>query len=530
MFLLKLYSGYYILYGLFWVLRRMGILYQPKKFPILYIKEIPFHLNQKSIHKLRLLAQFICTVSVTAIIAFVIINNLLPFGEEVQYQMGHTTDDISPLGPKGRVSTKVQNGEKIFYQSHDLLYFSTKMPFPFDTATVKFIFQNNDPDQTVSVGFEEGKKNHYNTQLIDAPILNDLSWSQLTNKSGKILYQRDKHFLSIDDFLSHLPTTALIGTYNYDPTIGPVRDVTISDYKPSSQPTVIETPLRGKHVLFVYLKNEPFTMKILKQDLNWYEGPDDMSVKIYKNNILVDEVVADDDGIQDASKKVLPPQEISIKNPSKQLPENGVYKVVIDANNDTIIKKITTNLHKIVFQGSIFLAGNHESYPTVVASNAATTVYTNALTLSAITYHSSGEQIVAVDNQTVPLAVVNQSQIFIPHNNFSQVVLPKNDIVLSGYWGYFAFDQNQFFLPNPYRVMPLQSREDLNIVDYVFANYIPPKKIGDWKVAQYVYNLNAAYIKNNKLNWVIKAPNLKDNNRQIFIKDIVITFNKKPWL
>lgn len=528
-FFLKLYSGYYIFYGLFLLLRRLGFLYRPKQFPTIYIKEIPFYLNTKSVYKLRLIAQAFCTMGVTAAIVFVLLNNLSPLGEKVNFTMGDGKNNISDLGPKARVNVKWVDGKKIFYQLHDLVYFSTNIPFTFDSATVKVVFQNPDPDQTISVGFQDKENWHYDTQLFDVPLLDNITWNKITNKTGEVLYQRQKTFSSIDNFLINLPNNSLIGTYDYDPTIGRVRDIKLSGYKPSTTDTVIDAPLRGKHVFYVYLDHEPFTMKIYKQDLNWYEDPDVMTVKIYKNNTLVDQTIVGDDGITDGSKKVLPPQEVLIKNPQSQFPDSGIYKIVIDANSDTFVKKIETNLHKIVFQGNVFLAGNHDSYSSVVASTSATTIYTNALTLSAKTYHTSGKQTITVDDQSLPLVSLNQQQIFIPKNNFSQITIPKNDVVLSGYWGYFAFSKDQFFLPNPYRVISVQTQDDVNLVDYIFADYISPYKSGDWEVAQHTFNIRSAYIKNGKLNWVIKAPNLKDNNRQIVIKDIVVTFNKKSW-
>src|SRR6185437_807582 len=100
-----------------------------------------------------------------------------------------------------------------------------------------------------------------------------------------------------------------------------------------------------------------------------------------------------DDGITDASHKVLPPTDITIANPGPGLPETGIYKIVIDDNSDTVIKSIRTNLHKIVFAQSIFPIANRSAYYGVVSSTSATTVYTNALSLSALTYHTPGEQI-----------------------------------------------------------------------------------------------------------------------------------------
>jgi hypothetical protein len=271
-------------------------------------------------------------------------------------------------------------------------------------------------------------------------------------------------------------------------------------------------------------------MVLIKQDLNWYEDPDVMTISIYKGKDLVYKVTADDDGVKDASRKITAPEEVDITNPGPGLPDSGVYKVVIDAGDDTIIKQITTNLHKIVFQGSLFLAGNSSAYPNIVASTSATTVYTDALSLAAMTYHSAGEQILTVGNQYLNLSTLKTSQTITPKDNFTKVIVPKNDVVLNAFQGYFAFDPSQFFIPTPYHIFPISGKEDSNLVDYILANYTPSQKVGQWQTQTLTFDLQSAYSKNGTLSWLIKVPGLISNHKEIIIKDIDITFTKKPWL
>ena len=44
------------------------------------------------------------------------------------------------------------------------------------------------------------------------------------------------------------------------------------------------------------------------------------------------------------------------------------------------------------------------------------------------------------------------------------------------------------------------------------------------------FDLDSAVVKNGKLSWLIKALKLKDNEEGVMIKDIQVTFHKKPWL
>ncbi len=360
------------------------------------------------------------------------------------------------------------------------------------------------------------------------PLLNDLSWSAI-GMTSPVLFQRKQQFGTVDDFLAHPPTNALIGTYAYDKDFGTSKQQ-LPNYQPATTDTVIDTPLRGKHTMYIYLHHEPFHMIIEKQDLNWYEDPDPMTVTVYKDNDIVFQETVDDDGITDNSRKILPSQKIEIKNPGPDLPENGVYKVVIDANSDTIVKKITTNLHKIVFAGSVFPAGNNNVYGSVIATTSATTLYTNALLLSATTYHNAGLQNITVGNQTIHMEEINNIYPITPLGDITNVIIPKGDIIINGFQGYFAFSQDQFFNPTPYHILPINSKYDIPLVDYIITDYHPSTKIGDWQVAERTFDLQTATIKNNTLSWIIVAPQLNANNREILINNIDITFRKKPLL
>lgn len=496
--------------------------------PKIYRQYLPFPKEYRPSRHIITLAQCLGITILTAFITYTILNNFPPFGITTHYSMNKDSNKISALGPEDRVKVKTENGQKVIYQTQDLTYFTTTMPFSFDQATVRITFKNPNPDQTLSLGFKDEQKWHYDTKLFDVPILNSLPW----NKIGQnpVLYQRDATFTNVDDFLANPPRESLIGTYNYDLDIGTTSQSAVPNYTPNQQETILTTPLRGKHVLYTYLENEPFTMQIEKQDLNWYSDPDPVTVTIYKDQDVVFQSTAEDDGIQDDSRKILPAETITIKNPGPELPEKGVYKVVIDANDDTIINRITTNLHKIVFQGPIFPAGNQSAYPIIIPNTLPTTLYTNAFTLSALTYHSAGQQTISVGNQSYPLSMVNTSQIIIPKDDITRVTLPESDAVLNGFMGYFSFDVSQFFLPTAYHILPITKKDDVSLVDYLIADYVPSHKEGAWQVSEQTFDVSKAYIQDGKLSWIIRAPRLEKSNREIMIKDINITFHKKALL
>lgn len=494
------------------------------------LNEFPYNLDDFRFRKVKKISQLLGLALLMLFILYILFKNIAPYGMHVEYVSEPEKQNISDLGPKKRIERTNYKHNMVTNIKDDLVYFTTRMPLQFDKAVVDVTYKNNSLDQSISLGFQDQEQWHYNIKPLDAPFLNSINWKHIGK--NPTLYQREPQYNSIDDFLKSPPKDKLIGTYEYDNYLGDISSTQLSNYTPQKQETIIDTPLRGKHIMYAYLRNEPFHLTVQKQDLNSYEDPDPMIIKIYKDKDLVYLATIEDDGVVDASKKITSPQTVSINNPGPGFPESGVYKIVFDANGDTIIKRITTNLHKIVFQGPIYPVANSEVYPGVIASTSATTLYTNALSISAITYHQGGVQDISVGNQVFQLTQNNLKNevVFTPDQDFVKITIPKNDVVLNAIQGYFAFETNQFFLPSPREIMPITKVQDLSLVDFVLTDYLPPKNEGEWKTAELTYDLKTAYVVNDKLSWIIQAPGLKDNNRTITIKNIDIQFNKNPWL
>lgn len=500
--------------------------------PLLFVKRysnsLHDYLSSNSIKNLYFSGQFLGISFTTAFLAFIFLNNITPFGVTVKYELQSKGKNISELSPADRVKTVVVNENKIYKQIDDLVYFTTNVPFQFDHATMRITYKNSSSDQIYSVGYQDGEGWHYQTKPFDIPYLNTIDW--VRNGYNPTLYQKEQNYISVEEFQQNPPKNAIIGTAEYASTLNNTSYLRLNDYKANETNTTIHTALRGKHTFYTYLENEPFVFKIYKQDLNWYEDPDIVNVKVYKGNELVHEVHAEDDGIVENNHKVLPPQEIVVRNPGKELPENGVYKIVVEATGDVVIKKIVTNLHKLVIANSVYPVANKEAYPNIVASTSATTLYTNALTLAATTYHKAGMQNILVGNQILGVNTLNTASYLPPKEDISKVVIPQNDVILNGFMGYFAFSEDQFFLPTKYHVLPITKKEDVGLVDYILTDYRPSWKEGDWQVNEQFFDLRDAYIKDGKLSWVIKAPKLKERGGEVIIKDIQITFHKKGWL
>ncbi len=458
------------------------------------------------------------------IVGFILLQNLAPLGITMKYNLQEKSKYISALGPKDRVKELTHDGETIYNQISDITYFSTDIPFHFDAATILMRIKNENPEQLVKIGYKDQEDWHYATKTVDLPLLTLPEWN--TIEEDVVLYQREKKYSSIKDFYKNPPQEAIVGVYNYDTSM--LFNKTLNNYSPQEKETVIHVPFRGKITLYAYLQNEPFSMTVTKQDMNWYKDADPAFIDVLKDETKVFSTQIDDDGIKDSSRRTSSPQSVTIKNPGPGLPETGIYKIIINASQDSLVKEIRTNLHKVVFESPVYLAGNASIYKNVIKKTEPTKFYTNALLLNILTYHPQGLQRITTTKKILQLTAVNKEGQIIPEQDITPVNVPKNDVIIQSFAGYIAFDQKQFFLPTKYRLLPITEEADLNLVDYVLTDKKPEQQAGDWRIVKQTFDLSNAIIDNNKLSWIIQAPKLRDSNNTITIGDIQVTFHKKP--
>jgi hypothetical protein len=213
------------------------------------------------------------------IILYVLLINSAPFNVKKIFNSNNT--NTLELTPSGRVK-KVGNNS---IQNEDLIYFNSRMQYKYDQAKVKLTFKNPYPDQRLVVGYKDQSTWHYNTQILDDPILDSLQWHKVG--SGPYLYQKNSNYISLNNFVKNPPQNKIVGIKDYRNTDILLPNTSIPNYRPSASNISINTPLRGKTTLYAYLNNEPFFMSFSKRDLNWQDDPDTVKITIYKDNDTV---------------------------------------------------------------------------------------------------------------------------------------------------------------------------------------------------------------------------------------------------
>jgi hypothetical protein len=377
-----------------------------------------------------------------------------------------TENHLSAFFPSDRVTEYKTSKGTIQKQIADLAYFSTDSN-GFKRATIKLQYINQNPNQEIHLGFRNRQQWHYESRPINLPLINNLDWRQVTDTAPFLYAKNDTSIQSLDELIKN-NQDKILGTYYLSArTLAKHSIDSLFDYTPSTEVTSIDTPLVGKHTLYAFLQDEPFSLSVVKQDLNIVEGEDIMRIRVYHDGELVTERVAPDDGILDASGKGVTEEEVEIKYEGG-FPHSGVYKIEIDANNDTTISSIKTNLHKIVFEGKV-----------------------------------------------LPLE--------------GEVPLYTKQEVIDGL-GYFALSENHYFEPFVYKRYEVQNESDLEKLDYLLTDYQRPSNNDSWREVTLQFDLRNAYYIDNALWWLIYAPGLKEMKQGFYIVDREVTLEKDSIL
>ncbi len=463
-----------------------------------------------------------------SILGYVLVIYYAPHGEfSYSYYFNEEPGIISEFGPSGRALTREQNtsnGE--FYQRlvGDPIYFSVQLPSPYPEAEVTIEYQNPD-DNIVQIGLrldDDEEAWNYDFKPLENPLVDDSVWDA-TENDDYILLQKEPTYNSVEEFLETPPTDARVGTFLTSlefPFIDPT-------YEPSEEGTEFTTPLRGRHELYTYIKDEDLRFSATYQDINYGAGPDPVKITVYYvGNVSAVQEFADDgdEGISGVSRG-----ERTASVELKDLKE-GIYRIVLEANDDIIFTNITSSQHKLVFKGNLHLAGSPEyqnTIPDIVTDS--TTVYSNAHFITLLAKHQygvgsidfyDGEFVIPKDN--APFQWNNP----IP-NYFHSFEVPQNDVQLIT-TGILSVDENSWFDPL-FGFEPLTHYASLTNLDYIISKqYTFPERLRSWTIATATFDVSQAYREDpTTLDFILSAPGLEQSPQGLKVRAIHITATKE---
>lgn len=469
------------------------------------------------------IAIVIIILSAITILAILLYLSFAPFGKKITYRYdnGEGPGFIKGLYPARRIPIVFEKGSPFRVLRANLAYFDVRLPrllgkFKSATVTIKFRNQNQ---KEFMVGLKDRPKWHYLFKPLDNKLLNYLNWN-IVRDGSLTLMQKRRVFSNPRKFLIYPPDNSVIANYFFDPNYLKVRTSEPKDYVRSGTGLSIENTLRGPHVFYTYVKNEPIDFTIEKQDLNWRRGADPLVISIYRNNMIVFSKRIPDDGVTDDSRQARSPLVGSVRISLRE----GVYKVKLSCSNDVLIKRILTKQHLLVFENRLFLAGNRDAYGTMQTKPS--TLYTDARGINIKTVSIAGFQEVSVGGQRLQINEIGRLYSASLPPGIKEIVSSRNDLVVKGP-GFYSFSRESFFQPISYKVIEFDEKLNLDDIDFIATTYTLPSEEDGWLINQQTFDLSQAYVQDGVLRFALYAPGLSKKRNEIWIDYIEVTL-KKP--
>ena len=481
------------------------------------MQEIYFKSDQKDFmnlakkNKTKIVA-FI-TIGIAIIFAFLLYKYIAPFGKSVSYKFTLPlpgAEEITEFSPKKDSILKIPSQIITTSQSRLSLTLLSK-----DIQSIQATLKYKKGPKEVMLGVRGDEKDSFISKPFYHSWLQDLDWKKI-EENGFILWQRDKGYSSISEFVNHPPLGSEVASYYADSDRLSLLQSVQSEKQGN---VVIDTPLRGNHTMLVQVTHAPLTIQVSKQDLNNYVGEDTLKITIAKGSATVAEATIPDDGITDAGGLKLQPQEKTI---TADKIDPGTYKVNFSCsggNADSLITRISVNQQKAVFENTVFILANKP-----------TTVFTNAKTILLKTFHDTGLQTVKLDD-TESLVIDKSLKEYTfdlktlagkdKKSSLYKLVSPKNDLIFKGD-GYFAFSEDAFFNPNVISSVDVNTLNNWNGINYVLTTWQKAKKDGDWLISSVSFDPKMLHIVGDKLYFSLEMPDFAKSGGELEIDSLDI--------
>ncbi len=416
---------------------------------------------------------------------------------------------ISVLFPEHRV----QKENNHYLIKDEPVYFTVRSPIKFDQAEVEVEFKTKNQN-IIGLGVATTKEGwNFENHTLYNKTLNDINWPSISD-GVNTLYQKEKKFNTIAEFMKVSNTLEGVGAYDFD--LG--GKFILHDYQARNKKISITNCLRGQHSFYTYIKNEALNFDFKIQDINRTNGEDPLVISVYnaQDKKIYSKMVSDDGFVsnRDPASKA---RYISLYLPNLT---EGVYKIDLSANDDIFIREISTTQQKIVFIDRLYLCDSSEYIDGFTDLNLnATQVYTNGRIISFYTAHNAGLQTINLDNKAVNIYQKHKWIKVATSPKLSTIYVPKNDLKISSR-GIFALNKDNYFNPE---IINLQDYSNTEEVNYIIARYQKPKQLANsWLKNKIRFNLNKAKIENGNLKFMISSPDLKATDDDFKINSLKI--------
>jgi hypothetical protein len=439
------------------------------------------------------------------VVVFLVWQSVVPTGCIV-YERRFPGDDffVENLEPEDRVGSTEKG---IALAVGDPVYFNLRTPRKFNQARLELTYRRsgqaaNDPESLpiVSLGvLADAKAWRYRLKPIENYYLDNLSsdWS-CVKEDNLMLFQRKNKYESLEALFTDPPASERIAVYEAKLDM-PYR---FEGYQTATSTRELPVFLRGGYEFLTYIKDEALELEFAFQDLNQNNETDPVSVQLYFKENLLDDWVLPDDGIASGSGLATEIRELAVFEPG--LPE-GVYKLIVRANDDIITQELAYRHLYLSFPGSVRLyqTGREDIH-----------VFTTSPRLQVKTVHPDSRQI--IDFAGSKLALTETYRQFEAESATSApeyvIGLERDGVTLSGN-GNFAFRPDELFDPSLRKVDRNFSRF-IKETDFILTEYEPQdRQYGEWTQATQVFDLTQASRHESRYGFILSVPGLRaDDN------------------
>jgi hypothetical protein len=304
----------------------------------------------------------------------------------------------------------------------------------------------------------------------------------------------------------------------------------------------INTTLRGSHTFWTYVENGTLELNVTKQDMNWAEGADELTIEVYAlDGNFIAETVIPDDGATAANSSFGQLQAAALTAANLS---TSAYRIEMTGGDDILIKDIEINQDKFVVDNKILPAGSASGY---VVNNSHTidalSLYTDELSLKKVSFfywHGYSMQQIGIsgDNFYTELDVnkLNEWLAVDLEPGAYRITVPKQDIRIE-FNGYLSFTPDSFFLPRRCEVTGLESyvSDFKEYVDYIAVNYddyYVTDSYDGWLIARARWKVADLSIVDDTLRFCLMVPHLDragDEDKTIPVDSITIELDIPPF-
>lgn len=444
------------------------------------------------------------------------------------YDFENRSPFITVLRPQSRVSDIMTTKDGDYFQNikQEPIYFDVRLPRKFQKAEVKIKYKNF--DQTI---FEIGamtdrERWNFDLKPIENKAINFLlqdkfHWSHI-EEGDTLLFQKNKKYEKIDDFIEKLPPLETLAVYNYNIE----KDFFLPKYSKKEGGVEINKTLRGSHRFYTYIKDEPLDITLLLQDVNRHSGDDYVGIDVYYHDQGVYRDFFKIDTNSSDDRKMSETKEVKIYLPDFR---EGAYRVEITTPSDDIfIRKISTQQDYIAFINKIYLGDNvgytDEHFDEKISS---TKIYTNGKIIGAITSHIEGLQDLVISKKVYTVSETHKKYYFDTSFGMKEMLVPRNDIIIETR-GLLSFSSGQFFNPE---ITTLSDGTGVNFedIDYVITQYSQGKELEDgWRENSVIFDVSKYDTEDDEIHFTLSLPYIQQDDEGIAISEIAVTLIDDP--